>query len=319
MNATDQQNRKFTICFEGEEPCLVGTTFRHDQIQRREVIATNLQEIAVGKGLWALALLVIRSRATILNHQGNTSRPASVYQLTGQRGEPVSSLFDALEKSLNWHVKVFGSKTLFKKCVKTNRQGKALIVYLDSKYLSPSELQICWKGLDISDDEKQLYDLAGAIEKKWKTSKKVLPGLLKQDGCYHGHGRFVELRALDDGGRVEKLTRQCYYGEFKNAALTIRGTEADLIIDNVTMYNDPNCSEESERSSYRFEGHGTVVDGSVNILYKADDQTRRRWWAGVCVLHFPRTGLIHGHWMSAGHAEWGRTVLGTIELELEPT
>jgi transcriptional regulator with XRE-family HTH domain len=143
--------------------------------------------------------------------------------------------------------------------------------------------------------------------------------LEKFDGCYYGRGRFGELRALDDEGRVGKLTRRCYYGEFENATLTIRGTDADLVIDNVTMYDDPSCSERFERSSHRLEGHGTVVDGSINIQYTAEDQTRRRSWAGVCVLNFPRTGMIHGYWMSAGHAERGRTVLGTLELELEPT
>src|SRR5262249_41376923 len=135
MSATDRRRRKFTICFEGDEPCLVGTGLRHDQLQHREELTTNLQEIAVREGLWALGLLAIRSRATILDHQSNSSGPTSVYRLTGLRGEPASSLFDALEKSLNWHVKVFGSETLFKKCIKTKQQGKAFIVYLDNNYL----------------------------------------------------------------------------------------------------------------------------------------------------------------------------------------
>jgi len=128
-----------------------------------------------------------------------------------------------------------------------------------------------------------------------------------------------ELHALDDYGRVGELTRRCYY-KIENATLTIRKTEAgdmaDLIIDNMTMYDDPSCSKECERSSHRLQGHGPVVDGSVYILYTVEDQTRRQSWAGVCVLNAPRTGKIHGYWMTAGHAERGRTVLGTLELEL---
>jgi hypothetical protein len=140
------------------------------------------------------------------------------------------------------------------------------------------------------------------------------PGLTVFRGCAEIH----ELHALDDDGRVGELTRRCYY-KIENATLTIRGTEADLIIDNVTMYDDPSCSKEFERSSHRLQGHGPVVDGSVNILYTVEDQTRRLSWAGVCVLNVPRTGKIHGYWMTAGHAERGRTVLGTLELELKPT
>src|SRR5262245_19990594 len=140
------------------------------------------------------------------------------------------------------------------------------------------------------------------------------PGLI----VFRGPARFRELRALGDDGRVSELTRPFYYGESANGTLTIRGTEAELIIDNVTIYDDASCSK--ERFSGRLLGHGSVVDDSVNILYTAEDQTRRLSWAAVCVLCVPRAGKmhdgkIHGYWMTAGHTERGRTVLGILELE----
>jgi transcriptional regulator with XRE-family HTH domain len=122
-----------------------------------------------------------------------------------------------------------------------------------------------------------------------------------------------ELHALDDDGRVGELTRRCYY-KIENATLTIRGTEADLII-NVTMYDHPSRSKEFESSSHCLQGHGRFVDGSANILYTVEDQTGQLSWAGVCVLNVPPTGQIHGYWMAAGHTERGRTVLGRLELD----
>ena len=133
--------------------------------------------------------------------------------------------------------------------------------------------------------------------------------------------RFRELRALGDDGRVKELTRRYYYGKTENATLTIRGTEAHLIIENVTMYDDHSCSKKYERFSGRMEGHGSVVRESANLLYTLKDQTRKLSWAGVCVLMNVPTaekihdGKIHGYWMTAGHIEPGRTVLGTLELE----
>jgi hypothetical protein len=127
-------------------------------------------------------------------------------------------------------------------------------------------------------------------------------------------GASRELRALGDDGQVRELTRCIYYGEFENATLTIDRTEARLIIDDVTMYDDPSCSNE-RFPSHRLEGHGRFVDGSASILYTVKDQTGQLLWAGVCVLNVPPTGKIHGYWMSAGQAERGTTVLGTLELE----
>jgi transcriptional regulator with XRE-family HTH domain len=131
---------------------------------------------------------------------------------------------------------------------------------------------------------------------------------------YRCTAKLSELRALGDDGRVTELTSCYYYGEIENATLTIRGTKAQLILDNVTMYDDPSCSKEFERSSHRLQGHGPVVKGSVNIRYTAKDQTQGRSWAGVCVLSFPATGMIQGYWMTAGHIDRGITVLGRIEL-----
>jgi hypothetical protein len=130
---------------------------------------------------------------------------------------------------------------------------------------------------------------------------------------YRGSAEFSELCALADG-RVRELTRPCYYGKSENATLTIRGAKAELIIDDLTMYDDASCSKEFERFSGRLQGRGRVVDGSANIRYTAVDQTRLRSWAGVCVLTVPATGKIHGYWMTAGHTELGRTVLGKLEL-----
>jgi hypothetical protein len=127
-------------------------------------------------------------------------------------------------------------------------------------------------------------------------------------------GQFRELNALGDDGQVRELTRCIYYGEFENATLTIDGTEAHLIIDDVTMFDDSSCSRE-RFPSHRLEGHGRYVEGSASIIYTVKDQTGQLLWAGVCVLNVPPTGKIHGYWMSAGQAERGRTVLGTLELE----
>jgi hypothetical protein len=124
---------------------------------------------------------------------------------------------------------------------------------------------------------------------------------------------LTELYALDDDGQVRELTRRRYY-KIKNATLTIRGIEADLII-HVTMFDDPSCSKESKRSSHCLKGHGPFVNGSANILYTVEDQPGRLSWAGVCVLNVTPTGTIHGYWMAAGHAERGKTVLGTLELD----
>jgi hypothetical protein len=141
----------------------------------------------------------------------------------------------------------------------------------------------------------------------------------------HCHGRIHELHALRDDGRVEELTKPCHYGEFENATLTIRRTaadriDADLSIDDVTIYADSCCSK--ELFSGRLQGNGSGVDDSVNIRYAVteQDQTRGRSWSGVCVLSVPKVGKIHdgkihGYWMTAGHIAKGRTVLGTLELE----
>jgi transcriptional regulator with XRE-family HTH domain len=123
-----------------------------------------------------------------------------------------------------------------------------------------------------------------------------------------------ELYALDDDGRVGPLTKRCYY-KIKNATLTIRGTKADLIIEKVTMYDDPSRSKESKLSSHRLEGHGRFVDGSATVLYTVEDQTGRLSWAGVCVLIVLPAGKIRGYWMAAGFRERGRTVLGRLELD----
>jgi transcriptional regulator with XRE-family HTH domain len=133
---------------------------------------------------------------------------------------------------------------------------------------------------------------------------------------FRGSGSIDEQWALGDDEQVEGLTRRCYYGKIANATLTIRGTEATLILDKVTLYDDPSCSKGFERSSHRLEGHGPVVDGSANILYTVKNRTQGLSWAGVCVLSVPRYGgEIHGHWMTAGQIERGKTVLGTLVLK----
>jgi transcriptional regulator with XRE-family HTH domain len=123
-----------------------------------------------------------------------------------------------------------------------------------------------------------------------------------------------ELHALDDDGRVGKLTKRYYY-KIKNATLTIRGTEAHLIIAKVTVYDHPSRSEKVKVSSHRLEGDGQFVDGTASILYRVEDQKRGLSWAGVCVLNVPPAGKIHGYWMAAGVKERGRTVLGRLELD----
>jgi hypothetical protein len=150
----------------------------------------------------------------------------------------------------------------------------------------------------------------GGIEVSDGTKPVLAPGIV-----IHGRGSFRELRALDDDGRVMEMTRPCYYGEIENAILTIRGTDVDLIIDNVTMYDHVSCEDRHQRSSNRLEGHGSVVGESVYIRYRVEDPTRQLSWEGVCVLSVPGSGKIHGYWMTAGHTERGKTVLGTLELE----
>jgi hypothetical protein len=127
------------------------------------------------------------------------------------------------------------------------------------------------------------------------------------------HEPLRELHALDDDGRVGELTKRCYY-KIENATLTIRGTKADLII-SVTMFNDRSCSKKSKLSSHCLKGDGRFVDGSASILYTVEDQPGQLSWAGVCVLNVPPAGKIRGYWMAAGQTEWGRTVLGRLELD----
>jgi transcriptional regulator with XRE-family HTH domain len=119
-----------------------------------------------------------------------------------------------------------------------------------------------------------------------------------------------ELRALDDDGRVEELTKPCYY-QIEKATLTIRGTDAHLIIAKVTMYD----SRSKKLSSHRLEGRGPFVHDTANILYTVEDRKGRLSWAGVCVLNVQEIGKIHGYWMAAGQTERGRTVLGRLELD----
>jgi DNA-binding XRE family transcriptional regulator len=119
-----------------------------------------------------------------------------------------------------------------------------------------------------------------------------------------------ELRALDDDGGVGELTKRYYY-KIEKATLTIRGTDAHLIIAKVTIYD----SRSKKLSSHRLEGHGPFVEGTANILYRVEEQKGRLSWAGLCILNVPPTGMIHGYWMSAGQTERGRTVLGRLELK----
>ena len=135
---------------------------------------------------------------------------------------------------------------------------------------------------------------------------------------YRGQAELHELCALDDFGRVVELTNRCYY-KIENATVTIGGTQAHLIIEKVTMYDDPNCSKKREPSPHRLEGHGRYVADSASIQYTVEDQTGRLSWAGVSFLNFLRpTYKIHGYWMAAGQVERGRTVLGTFELDHKP-
>jgi hypothetical protein len=133
---------------------------------------------------------------------------------------------------------------------------------------------------------------------------------------YRGPAELHELRALDDFGRVQELTNRCYY-KIEDATLKIRGTTAHLIIEKVTMYRDPSCSKKSKLSSHRLQGDGPFEYGFANIRYTAHNQARKISWTGVCVLSVPKNGKIHGYWMTAGHTERGRTVLGTLELDPE--
>jgi transcriptional regulator with XRE-family HTH domain len=133
---------------------------------------------------------------------------------------------------------------------------------------------------------------------------------------FRGSGSIDEQWSLSDDEQVGGLTRRCYYGPIAKATLTISGTEATLILDKVTMYDDPSRSDESERSSHRLQGSGTVVGDSANILYSVKARGGGLHWAGVCVLSVPRFGgEIHGHWMTAGQIERGKTVLGTLVLK----
>src|SRR5262249_41151389 len=132
---------------------------------------------------------------------------------------------------------------------------------------------------------------------------------------YRGCAKIHELRALDHHGRVGKLTGRFYF-KIESATLTTRGTTAELILDNVTMYEDRSCS--TRLSSYRLRGDGPFEDRIANILYTADDQERNVSWIGVCVLSVPKHGQIHGYWMTAGHEAQG-IVLGTLELDPTPT
>lgn len=132
---------------------------------------------------------------------------------------------------------------------------------------------------------------------------------------YRGPAELHELRALDNFGRIQELSNPCFY-EIEDATLTIRGTEAHLIIEKVTMYDDDSCSK--KRSSHRLEGCGPYVRDSASIQYTVKDQRGRLSWAGLCFLTVPPTGKIHGYWMAAGHKERGRTVLGTLELDPNP-
>jgi transcriptional regulator with XRE-family HTH domain len=142
------------------------------------------------------------------------------------------------------------------------------------------------------------------------------PGVIRPPSgptVYCGPAKLRERHALDDGG-VRELTKRCYY-KIEGATLKIDETEARLIIKKVTMYDDRSCSK--ERSSHRFEGHGSYVDRSASIEYTVTDQTGLLSWAGVCLLRVPQTGKIRGHWMARGHDEL-RTVLGTFELDPKP-
>jgi transcriptional regulator with XRE-family HTH domain len=138
--------------------------------------------------------------------------------------------------------------------------------------------------------------------------------IVQDDDWNYGHGRFRELHALDDDGRVGELPRRrrCYYGTIESATLTIRETIAELIIEKVTMYEDPSCSK--KLSSHSLRGKGPFEDRIANILYTADDQERKIKWTGVCVLSVPKNGKAHGYWMAAGQIARGKIVLGTLEL-----
>ena len=120
--------------------------------------------------------------------------------------------------------------------------------------------------------------------------------------------------ALDqDAEKPKPLTAPRYYGPIAQATLEINGRKARLEVEGITMYKDAGLTKLLAKG--RLTATGSCSKGHVYLVYSFRDVERNLDWEGVMVLCVPSSGDVHGYWMTEGHIELGRVVIGSLQIE----
>jgi hypothetical protein len=117
------------------------------------------------KGIWAFALLAIKTRAVNLPITETAKCRPEI--LTGGRGTAASSLFGALDKKNDWVTGLFGSIAKAKKCIRSSGRT-SFQVNLKPETLSARQVKVLWDGKDVSDDRERLDRLVALSNRRWQ-------------------------------------------------------------------------------------------------------------------------------------------------------
>jgi len=129
-----------------------------------------------------------------------------------------------------------------------------------------------------------------------------------------GRGTAQELRALDHKDKFHLIKDDpVYYGPIPQITLTIEGRDAILSAEEITMYKDVACSEMMAKG--HLTANGLYSAGCAYLVYSFQDVERNLAWDGVLVLTIPATGNLCGYWLTEGHNEHGRVVIGSLRIE----
>jgi hypothetical protein len=128
-----------------------------------------------------------------------------------------------------------------------------------------------------------------------------------------GRGTIQEIKALDHASKFLPIKTPVYYGPISEATLVIKGLKANLSVEDVTMYRDAAFTNIFAKG--RLTASGSTSKGYVYLVYSFQDGERNLAWEGVMVLCVPASGDVHGFWLTEGHTEHGRVVIGSLHIE----